>query len=533
MEGELNEGSVPPYYREVHQALCSRTDERVSINVFQRLLNRTDLSVSVQNQITEHVDNGDGFLSKVSLYKALALIALAQQGKQPSPKLLENCIREFPKPQLGDPKDLQTLRTPPAQENPLLMSLSLANLLSKDTIKVELIPEKKGLFLKHVEYQVTSERFKISVYRRYSDFDVFHELLLQRYAYRMVPALPPKRVLKGVLKSTSEREFIEGRRRGLGRFLNLVARHPFFSKDELVKLFLTFNGSDIQIKLRDAFKKMGDEFMTYTYATQAKEYLPSDIQAVFTLCRELIRNIHNSFLRLRDRAERMAERSKENATDLLMFGTELSTLGCDPSPVPVLDSSKSMWADLRLSLRGFSSEFSLLSDKAAQQGRREEDDVVEKLNFFLDLLQSYRSGYKMWLTEHMLQDLCERHEKGVLHEHQKALQKYSVMKRQMMSAAVQPKEQVSVEHLESRIIQQENAIQTMELRNYFSLFCVHQESQLIFAYLPITSHILGAFVNSQVQSHQEMGQVWNNLQSKLSGLFADSNGCQSPPLTPK
>lgn len=53
----------------------------------------------------------------------------------------------------------------------------------------------------------------------------------------------------------------------------------------------------------------------------------------------------------------------------------------------------------------------------------------------------------------MVQDLCERHEKGILHEHQKALQKYSVMKRQMMSAAVQPKEQVSVEQLESRIVQ--------------------------------------------------------------------------------
>lgn len=43
-------------------------------------------------QIAEHVDSTDGFLSKLSLYKALALIALAQQGKQPSPKLLENCI---------------------------------------------------------------------------------------------------------------------------------------------------------------------------------------------------------------------------------------------------------------------------------------------------------------------------------------------------------------------------------------------------------------------------------------------------------
>lgn len=41
------------------------------------------------------------------------------------------------------------------------------------------------------------QRYKISVYRRYSDFDVFHEVLLQRFAYRVVPALPPKRMLKG------------------------------------------------------------------------------------------------------------------------------------------------------------------------------------------------------------------------------------------------------------------------------------------------------------------------------------------------
>uniref|UniRef100_A0A4W4DMW9 PX domain-containing protein n=1 Tax=Electrophorus electricus TaxID=8005 RepID=A0A4W4DMW9_ELEEL len=510
--------SVPSYYREVHQALCSRADERVQTDVFHRLLSRTQLSLDLQNQITEHVDDGNGFLSKVSLYKALALIALAQQGKQPSPKLLENCIQEFPKPHLGEPKELQSLKLQVAQENPLLISLTLPNLLGKDSIEVELIPEKKGLFLKHVEYQVTSERFKISVYRRYSDFDVFHELLLQRYAYRMVPALPPKRVLKGVLTSVSEREFIEGRRRGLGRFLNLVARHPFFSEDELVKTFLTFNGSDVQTKLRDAFRKMGDEFMTCRHATQAKDYLPVDIQSLFSASRELIRNIHTSFQKFRDRAERMAERSKENATDLLMLGKELGALGSDPLPVPSLDCSSNMWGDLRHSLHSLSSEFSLLADKAARKGRREEDDVVEQLNLFLDLLQSYK-------------DLCERHEKGVLHEHQRALQKYTVMKRQMMSAAVQPKEQV--EQLESRIVQQENAIQTMELRNYFSLFCAHQESQLVFTYLPITSHILGAFISSHVQGHREMGQVWASLHSKMSGLFPSSNGLQSPPLSPK
>ncbi|XP_032129541.1 uncharacterized protein LOC116547874 [Sapajus apella] len=125
------------------------------------------------------------------------------------------------------------------------------------------------------------------------------------------------------------------------------------------------------------------------------------------------------------------------------------------------------------------------------EGKQEENDVVEKLNLFLDLLQSYK-------------DLCERHEKGVLHKHQRALHKYSLMKRQMMSAAVQNREPESVEQLESRIVEQENAIQTMELRNYFSLYCLHQETQLIHVYLPLTSHILRAFVNSQIQGHKEV-----------------------------
>lgn len=54
-------------------------------------------------------------------------------------------------------------------------------------------------------------------------------------------------------------------------------------------------------------------------------------------------------------------------------------------------------------------------------------------------------------------------------------------------------------------LQQENAIQTMELRSYFSLYCLHQEMQLVHVYLPLTSHILGAFVNSQIQGHKEVG----------------------------
>ena len=68
------------------------------------------------------------------------------------------------------------------------------------------------------------------------------------------------------------------------------------------------------------------------------------------------------------------------------------------------------------------------------------------------------------------------------------------------------------------MLQQENAIQTMELRNHFSLYCLHQEMQLVHAYLPLTSHILGAFVNSQIQGHKEVGSPAPPLKTSLGKL---------------
>ncbi|XP_062914705.1 sorting nexin-8a isoform X1 [Mobula hypostoma] len=507
-----DKGDVPPYYREVYEAICCKQEDRVQGSVFHKLLNRTKLPPIVQSQIAELVESSkEEPLSKSALYKGLVLIALAQQGKQPSAKLLENIAQatssqEFPKPQLGDVSELESLRMQD-RGNPILLSWTLQDLLHIDMVQVELIPEKKGLFLKHVEYEVSSQRFKSSVYRRYNDFVVFHEVLLQRFPYRMVPALPPKRMLR------ADREFIESRRRALKRFVNLVARHPFFSKDEILQIFLCFSGPDVQNKIRESLRGMGDEFLTCGIAPTAKELLPPDIQAQFGASRELIRNIYSSFHKLRDRAERMAFRSAENASDLLLFGKELSTLGSDTTPVPSWAlATSSMWGTLKQTLKSLSVEFALLADKAARQGKREEEEVVEKLNIFLDLLQSYK-------------DLCERHEKGVLHEHQRALQKYTSMKRQMMSVTVQSKEQISVEQLESRILQQENTILTMELRNYFSLFCLHQETQLIHIYLHITSHVLTAFIDSQIQGHHEMSEVWKDLKPKLGGLL--TNGVPS------
>ena len=102
---------------------------------------------------------------------------------------------ELPKPNLGDLSDMKASSARLRREhNPNVFGFSFSDLCSLDTVKVELVPEKKGLIMKHVVYEVTSEKYKTTVLRRYNDFLALHELVLQRFPYRILPKLPPKKI---------------------------------------------------------------------------------------------------------------------------------------------------------------------------------------------------------------------------------------------------------------------------------------------------------------------------------------------------
>lgn len=83
------------------------------------------------------------------------------------------------------------------ERTPNVLGYSFSDLCELDNIKVELVPEKKGLILKHVEYEITSQRFKSTVLRRYNDFAALQEMVMMRFPYRILPRLPPKKMLGG------------------------------------------------------------------------------------------------------------------------------------------------------------------------------------------------------------------------------------------------------------------------------------------------------------------------------------------------
>ena len=64
---------------------------------------------------------------------------------------------ELPKPSLGDLADLRLWSDKVRREkNPNVLGYTYHELAEFDVVKVELVPEKKGLIIKHVEYEVTS-----------------------------------------------------------------------------------------------------------------------------------------------------------------------------------------------------------------------------------------------------------------------------------------------------------------------------------------------------------------------------------------
>ncbi|XP_063234264.1 sorting nexin-8-like isoform X2 [Bacillus rossius redtenbacheri] len=500
MATDLTFGSVPAYYREIFD-MCAGRSSVVSKESFTKVLVKSGLPAQTLSTVWDLVDAKQGSLSRGCLYKALALVAWAQQGKQPTAKLLENFSgAALPCPELGDLSDLA-----PPDGDPAHLGLRYSDICQADCIELDLVPEKKGLFLKHVEYQVCSKRFKCEVRRRYNDFVALHELLLGRFPYRLIPKLPPKRMVG----MTSH--FIEERRKSLRRWLTLVARHPQLSRDPLLQFFFTYNGPDLQHKIREVFRRVPDEFTTSELAARAKELVPGDTHMEFANSRDQIRIILNGVSRLKQIADVLAQRSHGYAADMAELGSQLASLATEPHVSSLwATGGNHVWTDMKRGFHIISKEFGLLSSRAGQQARREEDEVCEKLNLLLDVLVAHR-------------ELCERHEKGVAQDHARALSKMLALKKRQMQGVIQGTDAESVDQLESKMMEQENVIANVELRNAFSLHCLHVETQLVHAHLEILATVLCTLVSVQKRGHSELAAVWEQIQPTVENCLPENS----------
>ncbi|KAK7895387.1 hypothetical protein WMY93_020712 [Mugilogobius chulae] len=178
--------------------------------------------------------------------------AAAEEPLSPGPQSTVN------PPGAADKEGGLTNGTPVENSSPASVSSLFNRLQLDEDLDADMAAETRDLFVtvddpkKHVStmetyitYRVSTKTTRVefdlpdySVRRRYQDFDWLRIKLEDSQPTHLIPPLPEKFVMKGVVDRFSE-EFVETRMKALDKFLKRVADHPVLSFNPHFNAFLT------------------------------------------------------------------------------------------------------------------------------------------------------------------------------------------------------------------------------------------------------------------------------------------------------
>ncbi|EJF64114.1 hypothetical protein DICSQDRAFT_81120 [Dichomitus squalens LYAD-421 SS1] len=271
----IGDATLPLIYNRAFSAVDPSNTGETSVNALSRVLGTSSLPASTVDKIVSLVSSRPR-VSRLEFFVALALAALAQSGKDVSVERVAALAQEnaLPEPAL----DLNSLpptnstfqdimqmpppipargystedpwasrftspsappKPPPAfsnHTNGAPSSISGTGLprewwKKQETVFVNVLGQQGFILNRYLVYEVSSDR-GAPVPRRYSEFVFLWDVLVKRYPFRLLPALPPKRI-------GPDEGFLEQRRRGLARFINFVVNHPVIKDDAVLQSFLT------------------------------------------------------------------------------------------------------------------------------------------------------------------------------------------------------------------------------------------------------------------------------------------------------
>ncbi|KAI0272764.1 hypothetical protein BC834DRAFT_966732 [Gloeopeniophorella convolvens] len=281
------EATVPPIYQQSFAAVDPANAGETSVNSLSRVLATAGLPAATVDKIVNLVSSR-ARVSKLEFFVALALVALAQAGKDVSVEQVallaqQNTLPEptldlallsysspappapapVPAPSLGaygrppsvptpraglvadDPWSAPRFDAPlggggagaPAAANGAAPSSVAGSGLPagwwrrQEKVALQFAGQQGFVLNRYMVYGITTERAG-TVQRRYSEFAFLWDCLVRRYPFRLLPQLPPKRI-------GPDESFLEQRRKGLERFLRFVINHPVIKEDALLVTFLT------------------------------------------------------------------------------------------------------------------------------------------------------------------------------------------------------------------------------------------------------------------------------------------------------
>ncbi|KIK61749.1 hypothetical protein GYMLUDRAFT_73257 [Collybiopsis luxurians FD-317 M1] len=355
----IADATVPSVYSRAFAAVDPGNTGETSVSSLSRILATSSLPAATIDKIVNLVSSKPR-VSKLEFFVALALVSLAQSGKDVSIEQVAalSSQNELPEPTL-DLDSLQpslstfappsyrqdnTIRSPAPQysaDDPWDTSARYVSAppnmsgfdssgsrgvssggfgsnapstvtgtgLSKDWWKKQksvnvMIQGQQGFILnRYTVYQISTER-GTPVIRRYSEFVFLWDCLYRRYPFRLFPALPPKRI-------GPDEHFIEQRRRGLARCLNYVINHPIMKDDGILAAFL----SEISFEewRKHASVSLEEESATRRIDRAEEMTIPSDLEDKITTIRRRVSPLIEQWQRICILAERIIKRREAAA----------------------------------------------------------------------------------------------------------------------------------------------------------------------------------------------------------------------------
>jgi sorting nexin-8 len=251
----IADATVPSIYHRALATVDPSNFGETSVNSLSRVLATSSLPAATIDKIVNLVSSKPR-VSKLEFFVALALVALAQAGKDVSIEQVASLSTQntLPEPTL----DLAKLQSSTSTFNPITSNYRQNSIRSpvpayssddpwstnprfpsapsnngsfgnapggfangapsnlsgsgmpkdwwkkQETVKVTILGHQGFILNRYMVYEVTTERGG-SVARRYSEFVFLWECLTRRYPFRLFPALPPKRI-------GADEQFLEQRR---------------------------------------------------------------------------------------------------------------------------------------------------------------------------------------------------------------------------------------------------------------------------------------------------------------------------------
>ncbi|KAI9433431.1 hypothetical protein BJY52DRAFT_1198651 [Lactarius psammicola] len=282
----IAEATVPAIYQQSFNTVDPNNTGETSVNSLSRVLSTSSLPAATVDKIVNLVSTRPR-VSKLEFFVALALVALAQAGKDVSVEQVALLAQQntLPEPTLdisllsygtapssalglgntsggGGGGGGAALRSSPAVAPPTddpwttgrfgagtssphpfgglnggaPSSVAGSGLPSgwwkrQEKVSVQFGGQHGFVLNRYMVYGITTERGGTTVQRRYSEFAFLWDCLVRRYPFRLLPQLPPKRI-------GPDESFLEQRRKGLERFLRVVINHPVIKEDALLGSFL-------------------------------------------------------------------------------------------------------------------------------------------------------------------------------------------------------------------------------------------------------------------------------------------------------